>query len=494
MRPGRNFLIWAVLWSTASVTMRQILTEVELRSEGDVLRLRPLESVVLQLRGYGGRQNEDGEKVRIRVRIDAAKFRLVEQGTGWLSKPFRYQGEEKETIYEPETASLVDLIIGRARDDFLRLDSVLYTAAEEPGNYTIEASSGKFSDRLTIRVDPGAPAQKPAEQHSFRREPRRTDPYLPLAEHYAPFIAQATWFQPKADYITRFDFDGDWKGDNNWDSTPSGTSQAYVYFAVIESETHWFLIYSFFHPRDYSDNCVGGSCHENDSEGMILTVLKDGSEFGRIQVLETLAHDNVYSYRLDRRVRKGVHGFDGDFLLVEETRPAVFIESGGHGVYSAGDGHSKYDLSRDEFSPGTGVTYVYKGRAERPRHPDDRLVGYQLLPMFPLLWQRAHPVTAGALESFSDYYDYTPYGGRPDVPYDQIAGAFMGNRFGANKAKPFWGWRDRKTSKKRIVATGQWALDPAYAVSRNLRFPRPFSLTYVYNPYLGIWNRRPVQQ
>jgi len=39
---------------------------------------------------------------------------------------------------------------------------------------------------------------------------------------------------------------------------------------------------------------------------------------------------------------------------------------------------------------------------------------------------------------------------------------------------------------------GQWGLDPAYAVSRNLRFPadEPFSLDYVYNPYLGI-DRRP---
>ena len=61
-------------------------------------------------------------------------------------------------------------------------------------------------------------------------------------------------------------FDGDWRGDNNWDSADSGTSQAYVYYAAVETQTHWFLIYNLFHPRDYSDKCVAGTCHENGSD------------------------------------------------------------------------------------------------------------------------------------------------------------------------------------------------------------------------------------
>ncbi len=36
------------------------------------------------------------------------------------------------------------------------------------------------------------------------------------------------------------------------------------------------------------------------------------------------------------------------------------------------------------------------------------------------------------------------------------------------------------------MATGQWALDPAYAVSQNLRFPEPVSTEYTFNPYLGV--------
>ena len=90
---------------------------------------------------------------------------------------------------------------------------------------------------------------KASERVSFGPQPRSADPYRPLVEHYAPFIAQETWFQPRSDYIVRFDADGDWRGDNNWDNAPFASTQAYVYYAVIETETHWFLIYNFFHAR-----------------------------------------------------------------------------------------------------------------------------------------------------------------------------------------------------------------------------------------------------
>jgi hypothetical protein len=58
----------------------------------------------------------------------------------------------------------------------------------------------------------------------------------------------------------------------------------------------------------------------------------------------------------------------------------------------------------------------------------------------------------------------------------------------SNKARPFWGWFDTRSKKAKAVATGQWALDPAYSVSRNLSFPMgdPFSLDYTFHPYFEI--------
>src|SRR5258705_507759 len=38
-----------------------------------------------------------------------------------------------------------------------------------------------------------------------------------IAERFAPVFYQALGDTPRSDYITNFDFDGDWRGDNNWD-------------------------------------------------------------------------------------------------------------------------------------------------------------------------------------------------------------------------------------------------------------------------------------
>jgi hypothetical protein len=327
---------------------------------------------------------------------------------------------------------------------------------------------------------------RPAEKVEFPGEGASHDPYRLLAQHYAPFVAQETWFQPKSDYLARFDLDGDWRGDNNWANAGTGASQAYVYYAAVETQTHWFLIYNFFHPRDYSDKCVVGTCHENDNEGLILTVEKDDSQYGRLLSMETLAHNNIYSHRADSRVRAGVHNLDGDVEFYEGSHPVVFIESGGHGVLGSAASHSLYTQRAADFSGGTGVTYVYKGRAEKPKHANDRMVGYELLPIYDHWWLPSVDGSDRGRQMFDAYYQYAPYGGRPTPGQRQIAGSFLGRMHGANKAKPFWGWHDNRTSKREVVAPGQWGLDPAYSVNQNLRMPQPFSLEYVFNPYLGI--------
>ena len=258
-----------------------------------------------------------------------------------------------------------------------------------------------------------------------------------------------------------------------------------MYYATMETSTHWFLIYNFFHPRDYSDNCMAGTCHENDNEGVILTIRKDGSELGTLQVMETLAHNHVYSFVADRRIQNGIHNIDGDVRVHDGSHPMVFIEAGGHGAHGVTARDSLFSADEMDFRENTGVTYVYKSVCERPRHANDRNVGYDLLSIYEHLWARAQNVADS--KTFADFFEYEPFGQRPRVKADAIGGAFYGRRHGENKAKPFWGWHDERTIGK-VLSRGQWGLDPAYAVSQNLRFPdgEPFSLDYVYNPYLGI--------
>ena len=457
-----------------------ILTEIQLKTEPDTVRMRPYESLFVQVLAYA-EVEADGEKRKVQISAGGTQFTLRSDNGGWLSKPFRFRGREADSLV---ASGLQSFFSGRRADDF-GVDAVLYTAPRRNGSYEIEAQLKDKKAKIKIEVHSGARSLRKAERTSFPAERHSPDPYRRLAEHHSPFLAQETWFQPKADYVARFDFDGDSQGDNNWDAAATGSSQAYVYYAVMETRTHWFLVYDILHPRDYSDNCIAGTCHENDSEGLILTVLKDGSQFGRLQAMETLAHNNIYSYRADREVRNNVHGIDGNVEFYQ-SHPVVFIESGGHGVYGSSDKHSRYKVKQRRFTEGTGVTYVYKGQAQRPQHANHRLVGYDLLPAWEHLWVPGHTSRHSQNKMYDDYFAYEPYGNRPAPPYPEIAGAFLGRKRGSNKAKPFWGWKDRRTDKKKVLVAGQWGLDPAYATSQNLKFPGSFSLDYVFNPFLGI--------
>ncbi len=460
------------------------VTEIALRAEPADRRVKPFETLVVQTLVYG----KDGDK-KVRLRRSASQVKVKDADGGWVSKPFAFTGKDDEPFFDENKSSLWN-IFNKTSAEFVIKDAVLYTAPEKPGTYRIEADVEGKQAFIEIEVRADAASRLKAETVSFPPPTRGPDPYRSLAERYAPFVAQETWFTPKADIPARFDFDGDWQGNNNWDALDTGSSQAYLYYAAMETETHWFLIYNIFHPRDYSDRCVVGTCHENDNEGLILTVAKDGSAFGRLQSMETLAHNNVYSFTADNAIRNGVHDIDGGIEFYQETHPAIFIESGGHGIYGTRGSASRFKLASGEFQAGTGITLIYKGTAERPRHANDRLVGYDLLPIFEEWWPKAEE-GKWTQRTFDGYFRYTPFGDRPGISFP-IGGTFLGLKESENKAKPFWGWHDTLTLKKKVLAVGQWALDPAYSASHDLSFPtgRPFSVDYVYNPYMAI-DRRP---
>ena len=82
--------------------------------------------------------------------------------------------------------------------------------------------------------------------------------HLALAARWAP-----VWYQDtdssdyKADYIVAYDFDGDTRSDNNWENLKkSGVDlSAVIYYTVVETQTHWFITYTDFHPRDWKEHC-----------------------------------------------------------------------------------------------------------------------------------------------------------------------------------------------------------------------------------------------
>ncbi|WP_157597700.1 MULTISPECIES: hypothetical protein [unclassified Rhizobacter] len=62
-----------------------------------------------------------------------------------------------------------------------------------------------------------------------------------------------------------------------------------------ESCTHWFISYSFYHPRDWSDTAFDQE-HENDLEGAIISVRKDGTPFGTMEGMITVFHTDFFAF------------------------------------------------------------------------------------------------------------------------------------------------------------------------------------------------------
>jgi len=274
------------------------------------------------------------------------------------------------------------------------------------------------------------------------------DPY-DLALSYAPVIHQGA--ASEQDFLTRVDFDGDWIGNNN-------DLSAYVYYSVIETETHYFIFYSLFHPRDYEPFCLPLLCHENDMESIQLVVFKDGSPFGRLQALETLAHSYLYLYAADPVVKGGFLAVQGPVLL-ENGHPVVYVETYGHGVY----GH-EIELKVGE------VVYRAGEGAEVPEGISDPDVSYRLLSIRDTLWPRRGEVGDGKL------FD-RPFEWRGRV----LPAAFDGDDFAADRANAPWGY-DQGIGEE--LSRGDWFLDPARAFAYHATPPSPYSLEYVFNPYL----------
>jgi len=267
-----------------------------------------------------------------------------------------------------------------------------------------------------------------------------------------------------ADYIARYDFDGDLDGRNNWDHAGNAAfpPAAHAYYSVVETSTHWFIVYMFFHPRDWTDSFFDTE-HENDAEGLLLTVARDSSVFGEMKSAVTVAHTDFFSYTpAGGDWEEGSESIDG--VLSFESfeggpHPVTAQEAKGHGLKA----RPYFDIVGD------GVAYYPSlTTAEVPSGPDDRHVLYRLLDIASSggLW--ANRATPSLFASF---------------------GSFAGDRSGGcgsgaigcdtNAANAPWGWDDHNDGPAR----GALASDPAGLVADYFSFPEDMSFDYTYNPY-----------
>ena len=328
-----------------------------------------------------------------------------------------------------------------------------------------------------------------------------------VAARFAPVFYQGLGDDPRADFITNFDFDRDWRGDNNWAHAADARYplKAYAYYAVSETRTHLFIHYALFHPRDYKGGGTRGRllsdiinegvkrggqydptglaaeatvAHENDMEGCLVVVAKQGADLAlaRVVYVETLAHNRFQRYAA------GTTEGDANIVTLEGQHPLLYVEPKGHGIEA-------YAESERQHSRARILRYNYASRAGAPAVSADT-AGYDLLPLLTTLWPRARK---GVNETYGATTDY----GRMSISVAQtnrrvqerqinlgvLGAAFLGTVGGRNMARPPWGWFD---VKERAEPAGAWFFDPAGTVKRHFKLGEEFSVAYVWQPFLNI--------
>lgn len=333
-----------------------------------------------------------------------------------------------------------------------------------------------------------------------------------IAAAFAPVFYQALGDKPRSDYLTNFDFDDDWRGDNKWEHTDdkSFPLRAYIYYSVCETSTHFFIHYAAFHPRDYKggerrglilseiiregvkragDNdptgllSEAGVAHENDLEGVLIVVAKNGKDVKRARpvFVEAFHHSDFAPYVAGESAPQGFGIFKTD-----ERRVLLYVEPKGHGI-EAYSGDEK-QTAKKEF-----VIYKFTGKAEDPDKRRNDSVGYELLPIQTTLWPRARMRKDEQNATYATAYDFgeisisllQPNGSAETkkIEVGEIGTAFAGDSGGLNMARPPWAWFDKS---RRGDPLGLWFFDPAGVVKRDFKLDDSFSTAYVRLPFWAI--------
>lgn len=329
-----------------------------------------------------------------------------------------------------------------------------------------------------------------------------------IAGRFAPIFYQGLGESPRSDYITNFDFDGDWKGDNNWWNLDNRAFplRAYLYYSLTETTTHYFIHYALFHPRDYKGGLVksavletlmgeglrrlgkdptGGLAddvalsHENDLEGCLVVLAKNGKEL-TVQFVETMAHNRYLKY-CPGTGQKDVC----EAIEMDGERPLIFVEPKGHGP-------SRYTGDRQQLKNAVNgvLVYRYTGQAEDHDKITGKFIGYDLQAVYGTLWARAQ---GSENETYGETQDYQTRAffvlqadkssAKTELKLGALGSAFRGTVGFKNKARPPWGWFD---SSEKDRPLGEWFFDPAAVVARHFNLGQDFATAYIYNPYFKI--------
>ncbi|HEV2022452.1 MAG TPA: hypothetical protein VGQ94_07965 [Terriglobales bacterium] len=372
---------------------------------------------------------------------------------------------------------------------------------QPPGKTIREFNEGDSS--------PAAP-QPPAAQTPAPNMPQPEKDLRDIAERFAPVLHQrmaGTAEQHRFDYPTNFDFDGDWKGNNNWANAAGSKYKlwSYVYYSVIESEDHYFIHYAVYHPRDWSlvqatfdslldklqdkyKDVIGGGArkeaefnHENDLEGALVIVDKWAQGGPQPVAMETVAHNHLLrslsTAAADLHITSGERG---QRLRLEDGHPILYIESQKHGIHAWRDEEGSWQ------EPILVLRYGKDKPVEFSKVSGDTAT-YELIPISKTWWKHARAthkpnLTFGTVADFGDRFCDVPGARRPTCALGTVGAAIRGDYLRPNAASAPWNWIDLDDQE---LPLGAWFFDPIVILKRHFGLFHTRE-KYLYNPYLGI--------
>lgn len=320
-----------------------------------------------------------------------------------------------------------------------------------------------------------------------------------LAATYAPVVYQEIDLSG-TDTFTSFEFDGDSDPTNNLDA--AGRNQpnpGYLYWAVHETDTHFFVTYIFYWAGVQLN---ATETAEHDMAGVQVIAEKTPADaFGRLWAWSTFDHsrytgwaisDDWYASGSTRPTGEDIAGRVPSAQIEGGRHVPLFVQAGDHEVCTPTIGAGRCTISSSETAPFNtdtrGVVYRVGGVAQRVGDADDDALTYALQSWTQAVWIR-RDLTAGDGALFGGTSEYRPPvideeagterpGGGRYFPAT-LAYANDGDSFGE---LPFTWARDEAFPPD----TGLWFVDPAWLAAEKWVLPEGASTEYCFNPWLGI--------
>jgi hypothetical protein len=351
--------------------------------------------------------------------------------------------------------------------------------------------------------------------------------YKTLAGKYAPLLYQATNTEsPQYDYLTRFDFDGDWVAENNVISVKNASKfEASLYYSVTETKSHFFITYSFFYPYRFAeeeDDRFG-----NDVSGGLVVVRKiDEAPLAVETYFKKDNDERSFSFVTEEsglvtagKTFTDFH-FDGLYpaaTLFPDGRYVGYLSSRKHESCLWLDENNGFldgcILNAGVKNSMQKIEYVFKDgmvdalSKEGGKYPQAKQsVGYGLVHLLDSWWVRRTDV--GQAQMWASEYTYEPhnstiYQNRPDLSHP-VPSVFVDPEETDN-GRPPWAWKYNPQNGTTFydMARGVWFLDPAVHFKQrhdqsnlwsdfDTEAGTGWSLEYCFNPYFsldfrGIW-------